>query len=107
MIQIDCPNCGRRNASEFRYGGEVNARPSQPLAVADTEWTDYLYMRRNAAGVQTEWWYHRNGCGAWFLAERDTRTNVVARTYRWGDRRPLTTDDRPLTTNDRQLTTEN
>ena len=40
-------------------------------------------MRRNAAGLQTEWWYHRNGCGTWFLAERDTRTNVVVRTYRW------------------------
>jgi sarcosine oxidase delta subunit len=27
--------------------------------------------------VQREWWFHRSGCGAWFLAERDTRTNEV------------------------------
>ena len=27
--------------------------------------------------MQREWWVHRSGCGAWFLAERDTRTNEV------------------------------
>ena len=31
----------------------------------------------NVAGVQREWWQHRSGCGEWFLAERDTRTNEV------------------------------
>lgn len=36
-------------------------------------------MRRNVAGVQQEWWYHRLGCKVWFLAERDTRTNEVLR----------------------------
>ena len=36
-----------------------------------------MYFRRNVAGVQREWWYHRSGCRAWFLAERDTRTNEV------------------------------
>jgi sarcosine oxidase delta subunit len=30
--------------------------------------------------VQREWWYHRLGCEAWFLAERDTTTNDVVRT---------------------------
>ena len=29
------------------------------------------------AGVQREWWNHRSGCRAWFIAERDTRTNEV------------------------------
>jgi sarcosine oxidase delta subunit len=27
--------------------------------------------------VQQEWWLHRSGCGEWFIAERDTRTNEV------------------------------
>jgi sarcosine oxidase delta subunit len=27
--------------------------------------------------VQREWWFHRSGCRAWFIAERDTRTNEV------------------------------
>jgi sarcosine oxidase subunit delta len=83
VIRIECPNCGPRNAEEFRYGGEVNARPSRPLDVGEAEWTDYVYMRRNAAGIQTEWWYHRAGCGMWFLAERDTRTNAISRTFLW------------------------
>lgn len=86
MIRIDCPNCGLRNASEFRYGGEYNPRPKQPTAAGDAEWTDYVYMRHNRMGVQTEWWFHRDGCGLWFLAERHTRTNVVLRTNVWRPR---------------------
>ena len=27
--------------------------------------------------MQREWWNHRSGCGDWFVAERDTRTNEV------------------------------
>jgi heterotetrameric sarcosine oxidase delta subunit len=83
MIRVPCPHCGQRNANEFRYGGEVNARPAHQVALSDTEWADYLYMRRNVQGVQTEWWYHRDGCGAWFLAERHTKTNEIVRTYLW------------------------
>ena len=44
------------------------------------ELTAYVYFRDNVAGVQREWWCHRAGCGVWFLAERDTRTNEVLRT---------------------------
>jgi sarcosine oxidase subunit delta len=83
MITIDCPNCGPRSAQEFRYGGEYNPRPKEPLAIDDGEWSDYVYMRDNRWGVQKEWWYHRAGCGLWFLAERHTKTNVVRTTYRW------------------------
>ena len=41
------------------------------------ELCEYNYFRRNVAGVQREWWYHRSGCRTWFQAERDTRTNEV------------------------------
>jgi heterotetrameric sarcosine oxidase delta subunit len=41
------------------------------------ELCEYVYFRRNVAGVQREWWYHRFGCEVWFQAERDTRTNDV------------------------------
>ena len=44
--------------------------------------TSYIYFRRNVAGVQREWWHHRQGCGTWFLAERDTRTNEVLKVER-------------------------
>ena len=83
MLLLPCPNCGSRNVQEYRYGGEYNPRPQRPLDVVDADWTDYVYMRANKMGVQKEWWYHRAGCGAWFLAERHTKTNEVLRTYRW------------------------
>ena len=35
-------------------------------------------------GVEVEWYYHRAGCGTWFLVERDRRTNTVIRTMPWG-----------------------
>jgi sarcosine oxidase delta subunit len=40
-------------------------------------------MKHNVAGQQTEWWYHRSGCGLWFLADRHNTTNEVLRTYVW------------------------
>lgn len=83
MLLLTCPNCGPRNVTEFRHGGETNPRPRQPLEVGDEAWADFIYMRANTAGPQTEWWYHRAGCGLWFLAERDTKTNEVTRTYCW------------------------
>lgn len=85
MILLDCPNCGPRNVQEFRYGGEYNPRPKDPLNVPDAQWTDYVYMRDNKLGVQKEWWYHRSGCGLWFLAERHTKSNEVLDTHLWQD----------------------
>lgn len=74
---LDCPNCGPRDVYEFRFQGEVTRRPgSKPT---QRELSAYLYFRENPAGVQREWWYHRTGCGLWFVAERDTRTNEVLR----------------------------
>jgi heterotetrameric sarcosine oxidase delta subunit len=80
MLRLNCPNCGERNVSEFRFGGEYNPRPKDPAALSDAEWSRYLYMRRNVRGIQTEWWHHGSGCGLWFLAERGTRTNAVVKT---------------------------
>jgi sarcosine oxidase subunit delta len=72
---LPCPNCGLRDVNEFSCAGEVTSRPKQ--APSMRELTSYIYFRRNAAGLQREWWYHRFGCQSWFLAERDTRTNEV------------------------------
>lgn len=74
MFQIECPNCGNRNANEFRFAGEVLTRPQ-----ADDEeaWAEYLYARENPLGIQNEWIFHRMGCQRWFLARRDTFTNEV------------------------------
>ena len=72
---LTCPNCGVREVTDFAYGGEVVPRPE--TKPSERELNTYNYFRRNVAGVQREWWYHRSGCRAWFLAERDTTTNEV------------------------------
>jgi sarcosine oxidase subunit delta len=59
---LNCPNCGLRDVSEFRYGGQILAQ----LAVGG-----------NLPGVQQERWYHRFGCRRWLAARRDVRTNTV------------------------------
>lgn len=82
MLLLTCPNCGPRNVAEFRFGGEYKTRPQNPAdPAADAAWADYLYFKTNPLGVQKEWWYHRAGCGLWFIAERHTKTQVVERTY--------------------------
>ena len=77
---LACPFCGPRPVDEFAYSGEVTRRPEESPTLS--ELTDYVYFRDNVAGPQREWWQHRMGCGEWFLAERDTRTNEVLRTER-------------------------
>jgi heterotetrameric sarcosine oxidase delta subunit len=83
MLLLTCPHCGERNASEFRYGGEYNPRPTPSMEAGEVQWVRYLYLRGNPMGQQREWWYHRSGCGQWFLAERDRATNTVTRTFLW------------------------
>lgn len=74
MFQLTCPNCGLRNVSEFRFGGEISLRPKE---ANEQVWADYVYNRNNVAGVQTEWWFHRSGCQRWFNARRNTLNNEV------------------------------
>jgi heterotetrameric sarcosine oxidase delta subunit len=72
---LACPHCGPREVTDFGYGGEVSSRPE-----ARPTWRElnaYNYFRRNVAGRQREWWYHRSGCRAWFVVERDTITDEV------------------------------
>jgi sarcosine oxidase delta subunit len=61
---LTCPNCGPRDVSEFRYGGQ-----DVPAGGGG-----------NLPGPQRERWYHRLGCRRWLRAERDVRTNTVLRT---------------------------
>ena len=72
---LPCPNCGPRDVNEFGYAGEMTVRPKGSPSLR--ELAEYVYFRRNVAGVQREWWYHRLGCEVWFQADRDTRTNEV------------------------------
>ena len=81
---IPCPNCGSRPVEEFRFGGEKLSRPSPQSSGRD--WASYFYSRRNLAGEQTEWWYHKFGCRRWLIAECDTVSNNVSAS-RWPQQR--------------------
>jgi sarcosine oxidase, subunit delta len=76
MILLPCPYCGPRNASEFRYVGELSTRPD-PNETGIEEWRTFLYVRTNPAGWTTETWYHSAGCRQHLVAERHTVTNEV------------------------------
>jgi sarcosine oxidase, subunit delta len=88
MMQIECPYCGKRDETEFSYGGEAHlARPG--LSVDDKTWTQYLFFRDNIKGAHAERWRHSRGCGQWFNAIRDTSTHRFLAVYRLTDERPL------------------
>lgn len=75
MLLINCPHCGPRNSNEFNFQGEIVPRPSPDSDEAT--WRDYLYMRDNASGWQTERWFHVSGCRRFLNVERHTATNEV------------------------------
>ncbi|HSO05664.1 MAG TPA: sarcosine oxidase subunit delta [Pelomicrobium sp.] len=81
MRLLTCPVNGPRPLDEFVFGGEVRAMPD-PAAVDDAAWADYVFNRAGAPAVKREWWYHAPS-GTWFVAERDTLTDAVKRTYLW------------------------
>ena len=83
MKQIHCPLNGLRNISEFTYGGEVENMPD-PAACDAREWAEYLFFENNTAGVVREWWCHVPTT-YWFIAERDTVTDEILRTYPAGE----------------------
>ncbi len=89
MLLIRCPYCGDRPEIEFAYGGQAHlARPAQPAALDDRQWADYLYVRSNPKGPHAERWRHLRGCGRFFNALRDTRSDRFVATYRIGERPP-------------------
>ncbi len=78
MMILNCPLNGPRNISEFAYGGEVREMPAVDASVH--EWAAYVFIERNTCGLVREWWIHLP-TSYWFIAERDTATNEVVRTY--------------------------
>ena len=79
MKLMTCPINGRRAISEFAYGGEVREMPD-PASATDEAWADYVFNRSGVPGVKKEWWCHTPS-GVWFIAERDTTTDTILRTY--------------------------
>lgn len=90
MLHIDCPYCGMRAETEFKYGGEAHiSRPKSPKHVSDTTWANFLFMATNTKGLFRERWMHTAGCRKWFNMVRDTTTHEIIGTYKTGERPSL------------------
>ena len=89
MLLIHCPYCDEQRAEiEFAYAGEAHiARPPDPAAMNDEDWTRYLFIRSNPRGRHHERWRHIHGCGRFFNAVRDTATDKFEVTYKAGEPR--------------------
>jgi sarcosine oxidase, subunit delta len=83
MKLLSCPINGARPITEFIYGGTVRPMPD-PQTVDDTTWADYVFNREGAPGIKAEWWCH-SPSNTWFIAERNTLTDEVIKTYLYGE----------------------
>ena len=79
MKIMPCPLNGPRNIQEFICAGPVEPHPD-PNLCSDREWTEYVWMEENLAGVVREWWCHV-ATSYWFIAERDTVSDEILATY--------------------------
>lgn len=79
MKILNCPLNGPRNVQEFVYGGEVGEMPD-PATCTDADWADFIFLEENRKAVIREWWCHAP-TNFWFIAERDTASDEILRTY--------------------------
>jgi heterotetrameric sarcosine oxidase delta subunit len=77
MLLIDCPHCGKRNRTEFHFGGDASIRRPEPGTAFEDGWYDFIYLRDNVRGRHREFWQHRSGCRMWLVVERDTLTHEI------------------------------
>ena len=77
MLKVTCPLCGKRDYTEFRYGGDASkARPAHGTG-EERRWHDHVFLFDNPKGWHREFWQHVLGCRTWLMLERDTATNTV------------------------------
>ena len=74
-LRLNCPHCGSRAFTEFWFGGEL--RPTWQPGISPEDDYRRLWLPENAAGRQTERWFHFAGCRRWLTVERDTVTNEI------------------------------
>ncbi|WP_454857021.1 sarcosine oxidase subunit delta [Rhizobium binxianense] len=77
MLRIECPCCGLRDHTEFRYGGDATVeRPAHDNPDPEA-WYRYVYIRANPKGSHLEYWQHVFGCRQWLTVERDTVSHEI------------------------------
>ena len=77
MLRIECPLCGERQYTEFRYGGDAGKRRPEHGTADLGAWHEYLFLFDNPKGMHREFWQHVQGCRQWLVVVRDTATDTV------------------------------
>ena len=78
---IDHPLLGPRDISEFMYLGDASLlnRPKWDSEYAEHSFYEYLYLRKNVAGVHKELWFHQQGDRSWLVISRNTLTHEITK----------------------------
>ena len=76
---IDHPLLGPRDISEFIYLGDASLlnRPKRDAEDVEHSFYEYLYLRKNVAGVHKELWFHQQGDRSWLVISRNTVTHEI------------------------------
>ena len=82
MKIMTCPINVPRLISEFAYWGECKTMPD-PASSTDVQWADYVFNKNGAPGIKHEWWCHTPS-NTWFIAVRDTVSDVIEKTFLYG-----------------------
>jgi heterotetrameric sarcosine oxidase delta subunit len=82
MLRIQCPWCGERDETEFRYRGDASRTRPDADTDADADaaiaaFTTYTYERANPRGWHQEWWLHVGGCRRLLRLTRDTQSHEI------------------------------
>jgi heterotetrameric sarcosine oxidase delta subunit len=79
---INHPYLGPRDANEFVYKGDAELlnRPDwKGTGMGHKGFHDYLYLRKNPAGLHKELWYHEQGDRSWLVVTRNTLTHEISK----------------------------
>jgi sarcosine oxidase subunit delta len=54
-------------------------RPKWDAEDAEHSFYEYLYLRKNVAGVHKELWFHQQGDRSWLVISRNTLTHEITK----------------------------
>lgn len=99
MFLIHCPYCDeKRDQSEFSYAHEAHIqRPEWRDDMSDTEWAEFVFMRRNSKGVYAERWVHSSACRRYFNMLRNTANDKILAAYKIDEKPPEIVAHLPVT----------
>jgi len=78
---IEHPLLGPRDIHEFVYVGDASLlnRPKWDSEDAEQKFYEYMYLRKNSAGIHQELWFHQQGDRSWLMVSRNTLTHEIVK----------------------------